>query len=181
MVDMYTELEQTLDELKESKRKVELLESLKGQMAKFVPESVKRLLEENPEADTLAEEETAWPPFPSVHTQWDEATCAQVVYVFSETHEHFGGRPEDFFEAIRRKGKAQDDRRITIASIDVGGGTTDLVVSDYRLDTGQGANVYIERAVIGDPARIVENDFESITPPTTFLLGFSYEILKSLD
>jgi hypothetical protein len=97
----------------------------------------------HPEADTLAEEESAWPPFPSVHTQWDEATCAQVVYVFSETHEHFGGRPEDFFQAIRRKGKAQDDRRITIASIDIGGGTTDLVVSDYRLDAGQGANVYI--------------------------------------
>ncbi len=48
-----TELEKTLEELKESKQKVELLEALKGQMAKFVPESVKRLLEENPEADTL--------------------------------------------------------------------------------------------------------------------------------
>ncbi|MEE9239819.1 MAG: adenylate/guanylate cyclase domain-containing protein, partial [bacterium] len=48
-----TELEKTLEELKESKKKVELLEALKGQMAKFVPESVKRLLEENPEANTL--------------------------------------------------------------------------------------------------------------------------------
>ncbi len=47
------ELEKTLEELRESKKKVELLETLKGQMAKFVPESVKRLLEENPEADSL--------------------------------------------------------------------------------------------------------------------------------
>ena len=27
---------------------------------------------------------SAWPPFPSVHAEWDEATCAQVVYLFSE-------------------------------------------------------------------------------------------------
>lgn len=85
----------------------------------------------------------AWPPFPSVHTEWDEATCAQVVYLFSESQEHFAGRPEDFFRALRRRRDGLSDKRITIASIDIGGGTTDLVVTDYRLDEGQGANVYI--------------------------------------
>ena len=95
------------------------------------------------DAVDAAGESTAWPPFPSVHTEWDEATCAQVVYVFSESHEHFGGQPDEFFRAVRRP-RPQDDRtRITVASIDIGGGTTDLVVTDYRLDTGAGANVYI--------------------------------------
>ncbi len=47
------ELEKTLEELRESRQKVELLEALKGQLSKFVPESVKRLLEEDPDADTL--------------------------------------------------------------------------------------------------------------------------------
>ena len=87
--------------------------------------------------------ESAWPKFPSIHTQWDEATCAQAVYMFSETHEHFAGRAEDFFKAIRRKGTHVEQQSITVASIDIGGGTTDLVVTDYRLDQGQGANVYI--------------------------------------
>ena len=87
---------------------------------------------------------SAWPPFPRVHAEWDEATCAQVVYLFSECQEHFAGRPEDFFRAIRRPGRAQTDgKRVTFASIDIGGGTTDLVVTDYQLDEGQGANVYI--------------------------------------
>ncbi|MFO1153261.1 MAG: virulence factor SrfB [Rhodospirillales bacterium] len=90
---------------------------------------------------------TAWPPFPTVHAEWDEATCAQVVYLFSECQEHFAGRPEDFFRVIRRPGRPadgdRDGRRLTLASIDIGGGTTDLVVTDYRLDEGQGANVYI--------------------------------------
>lgn len=85
----------------------------------------------------------AWPPFPSVHTQWDEASCAQAVYLFSECQEHFGGRPEEFFRAIRRRGACESPRRITVASIDIGGGTTDLVINDYRLDEGAGANVYI--------------------------------------
>jgi hypothetical protein len=87
--------------------------------------------------------ETAWPPYPTVHTEWDEATCAQVVYLFSESQEHFGGRPEDFFRAIARSHGANNGRRIGIASIDIGGGTTDLVVTDFALDEGQGANVYI--------------------------------------
>jgi hypothetical protein len=86
---------------------------------------------------------TAWPRFPSVHTEWDEATSAQAVYLFSEIHEHFGGRPEDFFQLLRRRDATQPGQTITLASIDIGGGTTDLVVADYRLDHGQGANVYI--------------------------------------
>jgi len=90
----------------------------------------------------------AWPPFPTIHSDWDEATCAQVVYLFSECQEHFAGRPEDFFRAIRRPGRGQanshtNGKRVTFASIDIGGGTTDLVVTDYTLDAGQGANVYI--------------------------------------
>ena len=47
------ELEKTLEDLRESRKKVEVLEAVKGQLTKFVPESVKRLLEENPDADTL--------------------------------------------------------------------------------------------------------------------------------
>ncbi len=87
--------------------------------------------------------QSAWPPFPVVHTDWDEATCAQVVYLYSECQEHFGGRPEDFFRVLRRPRLESDEKRVTIASIDIGGGTSDLVVTDYCLDEGQGANVYI--------------------------------------
>ena len=85
---------------------------------------------------------SAWPRFPAVHVQWDEATCGQVVYLFNETQNNFGGHPEEFFGALARPDKA-DRKRLTVASIDIGGGTTDLVVTDYRLDDGQGGNVYI--------------------------------------
>jgi hypothetical protein len=86
----------------------------------------------------------AWPPFPRVEVRWDEATCGQIVWLFSETQNSFAGRPEEFFELARRPGAAVGARQLTIATVDIGGGTTDLVINDYRLDeSGTGANRYI--------------------------------------
>jgi class 3 adenylate cyclase/HAMP domain-containing protein len=51
------ELAGALDSLKESLRKVELLEQVKGELIKFVPEAVTRLLEKNPDARELEKRE----------------------------------------------------------------------------------------------------------------------------
>jgi class 3 adenylate cyclase/HAMP domain-containing protein len=51
------ELAATLQSLKESMQKVELLEQVKGELSKFVPESVKRLLEQHPDARELEKRE----------------------------------------------------------------------------------------------------------------------------
>ncbi len=85
----------------------------------------------------------AWPPFPKVLVQWDESTCAQIVYLFTETKMNFAGRPDEFFRAAVRKRPGGAVNRLTVASIDIGGGTTDLVINDYVLK-GHGANVPIE-------------------------------------
>lgn len=84
----------------------------------------------------------AWPPLPTYHAKWDEATCAQTVYLFSEISNHFGGRAEEFFRVFARRQNA-DGRSLRVASVDIGGGTTDLVICDYRLDEGRGGNVSI--------------------------------------
>lgn len=94
------------------------------------------------------EQDATWPKFPEVRSDWDEATCGQVVYLFSETQNNFGGRPEEFFRVMKRGGRLAgsevDERELTLASIDIGGGTTDLVINSFRLDSrGQGGNVYI--------------------------------------
>lgn len=90
--------------------------------------------------DTEEERALAFPAFPDVHVQWDEATCGQVVYVFSETHNNFGGRPEEFFAALARPDQpprnGSTDPYVSIATIDIGGGTTDLVINEYSLDKG---------------------------------------------
>jgi len=51
------ELATTLQNLQESLRKVELLEQVKGELVKFVPEAVTRLLEKNPDARELEKRE----------------------------------------------------------------------------------------------------------------------------
>ena len=48
-----TELAGALQNLQESRQRLELLEQLKGELSKFVPESVKKLLEQNPNATEL--------------------------------------------------------------------------------------------------------------------------------
>ena len=52
-----TELAATLRSLQESTRKLELLEQVKGALAKFVPEAVTRLLERHPDARELEKRE----------------------------------------------------------------------------------------------------------------------------
>jgi class 3 adenylate cyclase/HAMP domain-containing protein len=47
------ELAQALQNLQESRQRLELLEQLKGELSKFVPESVKKLLEQSPNATEM--------------------------------------------------------------------------------------------------------------------------------
>lgn len=99
--------------------------------------------EEDPHQDPAISPRT---PIPSIRVEWDEASCGQLVYLYTEVNENFAGHPEEFFDTIARPDKT-DRERITLATIDIGGGTTDLVITDYRLDragnTGSGSNVHI--------------------------------------
>ncbi|MDF7671034.1 virulence factor SrfB [Orbaceae bacterium ESL0721] len=97
--------------------------------------------------DFTEKNNSIWPQLPEVHIQWDEATCGQVVYLFNETQNNYNGRPEEFISAMVRPDKI-DKQKLTIASVDIGGGTTDLVINDYMLDYGtngqsKGSNAYI--------------------------------------
>lgn len=85
-------------------------------------------------------------PLPRVKVEWDEATCGQLVYLYTEIRENFAGHPQEFFDTLARPDKRAREQ-ITLASIDIGGGTTDLVITDYRLERGTentaGSNVSI--------------------------------------
>lgn len=87
-------------------------------------------------------------PVPEVQMEWDEATCGQMVYLYNETQVNFAGRAEDFFSSMARpdRQRAEDElpgKTLRIASIDIGGGTTDLAITQFRLDDGMGNNVKI--------------------------------------
>ena len=100
-----------------------------------------------------------WPPNqrpcptpPEVSLSWDEATCTQIVYLYNEIVTKYGGNLEEFFELVgqprkridpedhERKEKQEDLKEeisLRVASIDIGGGTTDLMVTTYYIDDGR--------------------------------------------
>ncbi len=87
-------------------------------------------------------------PVPQVQMEWDEATCGQMVYLYNETQVNFAGRTDAFFAAMARPDRPlapgeQAGKTLRIASIDIGGGTTDLAITHYSLDDGVGNNIKI--------------------------------------
>ena len=86
-----------------------------------------------------------YPLLPEIILRYDEATCGQIVWLYSMITAQFGGSAPAMFDAARRHfgdAKVRNSNTLRVASIDIGGGTTDLVIADYRLE-GKGNNVTI--------------------------------------
>ncbi|MRS15815.1 virulence factor SrfB [Enterobacteriaceae bacterium RIT691] len=87
-------------------------------------------------------------PVPNIHMEWDEASCGQLVWLYNEAMSHFGGQTEAFFAALSRPDRllepgARAGRSLRVATVDLGGGTTDMAITHYHLDDGTGSNVKI--------------------------------------
>lgn len=69
---------------------------------------------------------------PQVQVRLDEASATQLVFVYNEIAVKFAGDSASYFSTF---GKTKDARpnnsALRIASIDIGGGTTDMVVTSY--------------------------------------------------
>ncbi len=79
---------------------------------------------------------------PELVMQWDEATGTQSVFLYNEIKANYRGDMDLFYEANRpvaslnQSDDASNNRAIRIASLDIGGGTTDLIINQYRLLEG---------------------------------------------
>ncbi len=111
-----------------------------------------------------------WPAFPRIFLRWNEAEGAQLVYLFNESQEIFGGNGSRFLSFIRRSDAdgrfldqgAADGSQICarFASIDIGGGTTDLTIRDYSFPRGKSeseANIRA-RELLRDGFKIAGDD-----------------------
>lgn len=79
---------------------------------------------------------------PEIRCRWDEATCTQLVYLYNEINRNYQGDAHLFFEVMgRMRTVPQEDApartetkpSLRIATIDIGGGTTDLSITTYIL------------------------------------------------
>ena len=67
---------------------------------------------------------------------YDEATCSQLVYLYGEIGHKFKGNSKEF---INLYGKKDSNGRtsFTVGSLDIGAGTSDLMINQYHLQEGQ--------------------------------------------
>jgi hypothetical protein len=71
---------------------------------------------------------------PQVRCDWDEASCTQLVHLYSELSVKYHGDAHHLFRLL---GKARGDGpSLRVASIDIGGGTTDLSITTFHLVSG---------------------------------------------
>ena len=62
---------------------------------------------------------------------YDEATCSQLVYMYGEISQKYKGCCKEFFNLY---GKEKEDTTLTIGSLDIGAGTTDLMINEYSYE-----------------------------------------------
>lgn len=72
---------------------------------------------------------------------YDEATCAQFVYLYAEVKERYLKSCKEYFDFYGKVRKDLGDynkKSLTIGSVDIGAGTTDVMIAAYKYDdTGQ--------------------------------------------
>ena len=76
-----------------------------------------------PEASSNQDENGSW--------YYDEATCAQLVYMYGEVGYKYSGNCDEFFDLYGKKIPNDEQKSLTVCSLDIGAGTTDLMISKY--------------------------------------------------
>lgn len=75
---------------------------------------------------------------PDVRADFDEASATQLVYLYNQIADKYQGDVRYFFRLMGKARAGDGAETLRVASIDIGGGTTDLIISTYEA-LGSGA------------------------------------------
>ena len=67
---------------------------------------------------------------------YDEATCSQLVYMFGEVGHKYKGCCDEFFNLYGKSTDNSLQNTLTVGSLDIGAGTTDLMINRYSYNKG---------------------------------------------
>lgn len=72
-------------------------------------------------------------------TEWiyDEATASQFVFLFAEVKERYNKNVGEYFK-LYGKSENGEQEKMTIGSVDIGAGTTDVMIASYSYDNTNG-------------------------------------------
>lgn len=72
---------------------------------------------------------------PELRISYDEASCTQLVFLYSEMMDRFQKTAHEYIKLRASPMKQEsEDVALRVASIDIGGGTTDLMIATYSVD-----------------------------------------------
>ena len=66
---------------------------------------------------------------------YDEATCSQLVYMYGEVGHKYKGCCSEFFQLYGKQSEGETQPSIMIGTLDIGAGTSDLMISKYSYET----------------------------------------------
>lgn len=81
-----------------------------------------------PEVRSRRDDEHSW--------YYDEATCSQLVYMYGEVGHKYKGCCSEFFNLYGKVEEGDTQPSLTVGSLDIGAGTTDLMISRYTYQKG---------------------------------------------
>jgi len=87
-------------------------------------EIIPRLSDVRKNMDESVEDRKDW--------MYDEATCSQLVFMYGLIQHKFDGNPTDLFKIFGHKTDS-GNQVLTVGSLDIGGGTSDLMICEYDL------------------------------------------------
>ena len=79
---------------------------------------------------------------PKIIVEWDEASCTQMVYLYNEIVKKFEGQFNHYLKLMGRPRKVASNTEekqdtVRVCSIDIGGGTTDMMITTYHCIDGK--------------------------------------------
>lgn len=97
-------------------------------LQKFENVGTDKSIEVIPSVRTMKDTDNEW--------YYDEATCSQLVYMYGEAGHKYKGCCGEFFNLYGKKEEGDVQPTITIGSLDIGAGTSDLMISKYSYKKG---------------------------------------------
>lgn len=96
------------------------------------------------EWDAFAQKSEDYRFKPTPRMDLDEASATQLVFVYNEIEKRFAGDSAQYFETFGKpRQRYQNKTTLRVASIDIGGGTTDMVITSYLAESAGATNILI--------------------------------------
>jgi hypothetical protein len=96
---------------------------------------------------------------PNVRMDLDEASSTQLVFVFNEIEKRFSGDSNQYFKIFGKiRERYVGGPSLRVASIDIGGGTTDMVITTYLSESAGATNILVPHQEFREGFNIAGDD-----------------------